>query len=953
MARSAPAPATRPAARKAPAKPNLRQIEAELQVHNAARLTNGGRISLIQMQAGRDRRTGPDDAVDGNTHSRPVMWNPPYAFRIELVDRLPITQINFILDDYASEAWPKDLEVTLSDGTKLTKTLQLLRPVRNEPLPRQSIEINKEIAWFEVRVINDAPGKSADGKVVNYGGFGEIEAITSADLSKYLTLPDSNPTAPVYIQGGSPAADYRNVKVTMPSVIPAGQHPCLFLTRDEIVQLRQELPKTPRGQQALQAVLDIAGGWVGREIQLPDPKIPAQLKDRGDAQAKAHSALTVAAGRLAWAYQLTDDPRFAAKAREILVGYAKLYPNDYQEHKGVNGNDTGKIFAQRLSEAMSFLPLIQAYDMIYNAPCMTEADRRLIENDLFRTALTFINSKRAADDEVKRRDAADPNWRTANPGPGKAVGNWTSFYNAFFVQAGMVMGDQAWVDIGAANTRLMIARGIGDDGMWKEGAIGYQFFARMALVACMEPLARHGTNLYAFDNSRVKNLWDSAYKYAYPDGTAPGIHDSGRVRIGGDWQAMAYDYGWLRYRDPNYGVAVNGAPRQLFQSEAVYFPTVIFQDLPEQPVAGVGSLFFDTLGYAILRGADGGSPTFLLMDVGLNSGPHDHPDKLNLIIYADGDELAGEPGFYRYEDPRHGQWTTSTVGHFTVSVDQNSQMHTAGKLLAFHDAGAVKVMRGVCDTAYPGLGLDRTVVQMPGYIVDIFRAHSPNEHTFDYPLCFRGDLDLLAGVDPAALKPMSQTRQGYQHILAAAPKITADTLTATWLRPAKAAIPAAGDTPAQRGNPANRVKVTVLGELQTQFIPGTDADQRHRLLVRRTGKQAVFASIINPYQSVDAVKSVQILSVEGPVAAYGLKVTRSDGGTDLIVVRFDPQTDGKLAAPSTFPGGTTDALVSVLRLDASGKPVETGIIGGTRLTFGDKSLATTPAGIKWDQQAPH
>ena len=162
----------------------------------------------------------------------------------------------------------------------------------------------------------------------------------------------------------------------------------------------------------------------------------------------------------------------------------------------------------------------------------------------------------------------------------------------------------------------MISRGIGDDGMWKEGAIGYQFFARMALVACLEPLARHGMDLYSFSNCRVKNLWDSAYKYAYPDGTAPGIHDSDRVKLGGDWQAMAFDYGWLRYRDPNYGAAVNNAPRQLIQSEGVYFPTQVYQTLPEQAIQGVGSLYFDVLGYAIARGQDGGSPTFLVNGCG-------------------------------------------------------------------------------------------------------------------------------------------------------------------------------------------------------------------------------------------------------------------------------------------------------------------------------------------------
>ncbi|MFO8076737.1 MAG: hypothetical protein R6T85_11540, partial [Egibacteraceae bacterium] len=68
-----------------------------------------------------------------------------------------------------------------------------------------------------------------------------------------------------------------------------------------------------------------------------------------------------------------------------------------------------------------------------------------------------------------------------------------------------LLDDQNWIDVGAANTRAMIANGIGDDGMWGEGAIGYQLFARHALVACLEPLARKGIDLYGFMNCRFKN----------------------------------------------------------------------------------------------------------------------------------------------------------------------------------------------------------------------------------------------------------------------------------------------------------------------------------------------------------------------------------------------------------------------------------------------------------------
>jgi hypothetical protein len=134
-----------------------------------------------------------------------------------------------------------------------------------------------------------------------------------------------------------------------------------------------------------------------------------------------------------------------------------------------------------------------------------------------------------------------------------------------------------------------------------------------------------------------------------------------------------------------------------------------------------------------------------------------------------------------------------------------------------------------------------------------------------------------------------------------------------------------------------------------QVIAGKDVDQRDRVLIRQRGREAVFASIINPYKASDVVKSVEPMKIEGPVSGYGLKVIRRDGGTDLIVVRFDPQVESRLAGPSTFGGGSTDALVSVVRMDGAGKVIETGFVGGMKLDCGGKKLVSAEAGIKWEK----
>ncbi|MBM4047281.1 MAG: hypothetical protein FJ279_19425, partial [Planctomycetes bacterium] len=124
------------------------QVEQEIQAHNAARADKGGRVALqlLGPEAGKDHRTTPEDSADGDVHSRCVVWGTPYAFRIELVDKLPVTEVNFICSDYALEESPKDVELRLSDGTVLKHTLERLIPKDRRDKPRQTVKVGKELA---------------------------------------------------------------------------------------------------------------------------------------------------------------------------------------------------------------------------------------------------------------------------------------------------------------------------------------------------------------------------------------------------------------------------------------------------------------------------------------------------------------------------------------------------------------------------------------------------------------------------------------------------------------------------------------------------------------------------------------------------------------------------------------------------------------------------------------
>ncbi|NQT52301.1 hypothetical protein HQ576_09640, partial [bacterium] len=453
-----------------------RKVDRELQARNAARLDKGGRIrlELLDDKVFKDRRTFPPDVVDGNVHSRQVITGVPYRFHIDLVDELPVEAIHFICSDYAAEQCPKDIEVELSDGTTLKKTLEKLPARRGQPKPRQSLEVGgKKVRWVEVTVLSHHPGgQMKGGTLCGWGGLAEIEVIASADLAPYLLVKDFNPELPADIRSEAPRRDYSDVKVTLPKAVPLGKRPGIYLTDDGWRDLFETMRKSPRGKPVLDGIIAMADGYLANPVVHPDPKVPAQIKSRGDAPAKAHDALSKQAGVCGYAYLITGDAKYARRVREILVGYARLYPDDYKEHKGVNNNDTSKVMAQRLSEAMWLIPQIQAYDLAADSDAFSDADRTLIENDLIRCALTFINGKKPATEAVAQKTKANPDWRT-DPAPKKtrsgALGNWTAFYNMAFIHGGTVLGDQDWIDIGAAGLKYMIENGIGEDGMWGEG----------------------------------------------------------------------------------------------------------------------------------------------------------------------------------------------------------------------------------------------------------------------------------------------------------------------------------------------------------------------------------------------------------------------------------------------------------------------------------------------------
>jgi hypothetical protein len=875
---------------------------------NAAQARFGARFSLTTTKDGsRDPQTSPDSTFDGNTRTRCVLRGAtPYTFTIELPESLPIEKLTFSQSEYATERAPRDIEIGLEDGTVLKHTLELLRPAPRKPAWQDVPVGGKSSRVIKVTVLsNYEPG----GEKVNWGGLSEISVFTPTDLETRFRVTGTE--GPVFVHQPPMAAGAAVPKVKMPPTAKPGEHPRLLLTPGEISSLKATLTGTERGKATWKSFETLAATALKTPINFPDPAgPPAQVKERGDEVAQRHSDLSERAGTLGMAYTLTGDKQYATRAAEIVKGYADRYAA-YPEHKGANKADTGKIMAQRLSEAMWLIPLIEAYDHIYSSGVLTDADRKHIETDLLRSCVAFIRRK-DPDTEAAERDARNPGWRTGAPAKGHAA-NWLLFYNTATMMTGAVTENQNLKDLAATDFRFLLANGIGTDGMWDEGAIGYQFFAMSALIGGVETAARNGIDLWSFDDNRFKRLFDSPLRYAYPDGSAPGINDSGRARLG-NWSTMSYDYAYQRYGDPGYAFLVNASPRQLHMSQAVYFPTRVYDSLPEVAATTYPSTVFENLGYSILRAPR----LYALMDYGPHGGVHGHFDKLNLILYAapnaetKGDEMGGEPQFHRYEDPLHAQWTVQTVAHNSLAVDQKSQVASDGKLLVFEDTPTFRVMRAETTAAAPGALLDRTVVVTPDAILDIYHGSSASKHTWDRTLRFQGT---LAGVPATDGKPLG-TDDGYQHLFATTPLPAAQGWTGTWQ------------------NNTGEFQATVAGAPNQSVLLARGPDKDQIALIRQEGDKADFAVAYNLKSWGNPVRSLKWLST-GDVKVTAAELTHQDGTVTTVLTSYGN-------APWKALGWSSDARVLCLR--RQGNDLKVLLTGGTFAEGKDGSLNKTAPG---------
>ena len=367
-----------------------------------------------------------------------------------------------------------------------------------------------------------------------------------------------------------------------------------------------------------------------------------------------HSKLAEGARDLGLLYQLTGDPRYAARAREILLAYAERYLSyplhDKNNEPKVGG---GRVTCQTLDESDWLIVVAQAADAVWDA--LSPADIATLKTKLFYPAAIDVIQKHRIE-----------------------IHNIQCWKNSAVGLTGLLFGDVALVADaidGPSGCQAQLAQGVKEDGSWFEGAWHYHFYTLDALHYLTEAALYCGINLYG---DQYRKMFLAPLDLAMPDGNLPAFNDDCEpAKVTGN---PNYEIALARYGDARFALPLAAANRRTLQA----FVTGV-DPLPAAAAVPQTSRNSPDSGYAILRAGTGTNATWLCLKYGPHGGWHGHPDKNNFVLYAAGRVIVTDPGTSQYGIPIHAGWYTTTLAHNTLVVDEASQHPATGASLAFQN----------------------------------------------------------------------------------------------------------------------------------------------------------------------------------------------------------------------------------------------------------------------------
>lgn len=584
----------------------------------------------------------------------------------------------------------------------------------------------------------------------------------------------------------------------------AGDHPSLMLTRRGVELMRADRGKVPAFDASIDRTL------AGADAALRSPIVVPQPRDGGGGYTHERHKLNyyemVDCG-IAW--QLTGQERYARRVADMLAAYADLYPT-LGFHPVTLSKSPGRIFWQTLNESVWLVHTAMAYDCVYD--CMTPAEREHVERDLFRPMADFLMNGMEGNREnnkIFNKMHNHATWATS------AVG-----------MIGMVMSDDRLVDRALYGTDLTGRTGgfirqldylFSPDGYFTEGAYyqRYAIWPFMVFAQCIEN-NRPSLDIFAYRDGILRKAVGTLLQLAY-EGRFMRFNDA--LEKGYDAQELVYAVNIAYNADPSDKMLLDAAARWqdwVLPSDAGYRVARDIARGEARPLRFVSRLYRDGRdgtqgGVAVIRSTDPALNSAVTLKATSHGLSHGHYDKLTLAYYDNGNEVLADYGAARWlniEAKYKGHYTREnksfamqTVAHNTLVVDERSHFggvyaesmkHHSEILYADFARDSVQIVTARDTNASPGVKMQRTVaylttpfLQYP-LILDVLRAESDEEHRYDYPMWYEGQLVSLNFPYERSLTTLSTlgAANGYQHLWkeAAGRNTESGTSCFTWIR---------------------------------------------------------------------------------------------------------------------------------------------------------------------------
>lgn len=586
---------------------------------------------------------------------------------------------------------------------------------------------------------------------------------------------------------------------------------------------------------------------VDNAVLQSDPSRPDRDYD-GCVISRPHSELARSVLYLGMAYQITGDDKYVEKCREILLAYANRYLS-YPLHttRGEARIGGGRVGPQTLDEAVWLIPICQGADLIWNK--LSEEDKDTIAQKMLVPAA---------------REVILPHEM--------GVHNIQCWKNGAVGLVGFLLGDDELISEAIHHPNrgywTQIRKGTLSDGIWWEGAWGYHFYTLSSLWGLTEAAYNCGIDLYC---DELKSLFDGPIRFAMPDLRLPAFNDSGEVALKG--RASIYELAFARYGEPKHAYLISTGNRQ--NDFALQFGV---GDLGSGTSLQWESTNYPNSGYAILAAGEGEKATWLCMKYGPHGGGHGHPDKLNFVLYADGDIVAPDPGTARYGVPIQGGWYKTTLAHNTLVVGEASQKSAEGKCLAFGSKDGIDYAVAKAGDIYDGVDFIRTVALVDDKVIlFIDQISCENESLLDIAYHMRGTWGALP--DGAEWTPPDV--RGYVYLRDATVRDVGDGIT-LFVNPEK----------------GQQRSLSLAGNEKTQVITATGLERHAEdrvpmTLFRRKAKETAFVWCVG----LDGAKTQpEVLPVydsnDKPLSAataVSIKIETADGKKRVITINTEKQ----------------------------------------------------------------